>query len=85
MKLDCELYANSLWAAKNGLLQKAKLKGPSVTANEMSCYTHIPVVAVVMFLLLPEVLGPSAELEKQLKSLLLFYGYTEIKPFLDRH
>ena len=81
MRVDPRVYIATLMASREKLMKKATQFGTSFAATEFSCYTHVPLYAVVSFLMHPDQLGPTDSLVRQMQSLIKFYGYTEVVPF----
>jgi hypothetical protein len=81
MKLDCRLYWRTLENARERLLDKAKLRDAREVASEFSCYTHVPLAAVVLYLLRDSVIGETPELRSQFENVVKFNGYEKVIPF----
>ena len=78
MRLECGLYLKTLRSSHNKLLEKANVVGACQAATEFSCYSHVPLAAVIVYLLRPEVIGETVLLRDQLESVVKFNGYTEV-------
>lgn len=77
MYLNTNLYFSSLEAIKPQLLDH---KGDVCRrCTEMSIATHIPLLAVVLYAIKEEVLGPLPELLALKESLIKFYKYTKVE------
>ncbi len=74
MKLDPNKYRRPLDAIKDQIKRDGFEK-----LADFSVATHIPLLAVVLYAMRAEVLGPSTELSAMAASLVEFYGYTEVK------
>jgi hypothetical protein len=81
MKVDCRPYFKTLKTARNNLIDKCNRQGALNAATSLSCYTHIPLIVIVIFLMQDNNLGPIEELNVSLKNLINFYGYDQIIPF----
>jgi hypothetical protein len=83
MTLDCNKYRIPLDATLRlikGRLEKGE--SPRDVASSLCMMTSIPIAVCQMYVLRPEVHGPDAELEANLKSVMDFYGYDDIVPFI---
>lgn len=81
MKVDCRLYVKTLSSARDRLIDKCSREGALRAASSLSCYTHIPLIVVIMFLVKDENLGPTKDLTECLENLKNFYEYDQIIPF----
>ena len=80
MKLNPNSYRRTLDALKPRILEsedRIKLIG------DMAVYSHVPLLAIVLFCMRAEVMGPTQELTAFQDRLISFYGYTMIKPWID--
>lgn len=81
MKLDLNSYRTSLDKMLPQILDHKGRKHDR--CSELSAVSGIPVLAMVLYALRPEVLGPSEELEKVALDLKAFYKYDEIKDWKE--
>lgn len=79
MQIDCNIYKESLDKISH-LLRDTK--NPTYHASQMAGITHIPAIAVIIYML--TYTHPShPDLIKAKASLIDFYGYTRIDLFRD--
>lgn len=82
MTLNCTRYQQTMTNCLNTIKRDLdKGDSPVDIASRLCHLTSVPLAACVMFLMRPEVHGPTEELSDKLKSLVDFYHYTEIVPF----
>lgn len=81
MKVDCRPYLKTLKTARDTLMKKCERQGTINAASSLSCYTHIPLIVIVIFLMKEENIGLTEELSLSFENLVKFYGYDEIIPF----
>lgn len=80
MKLDPNHYRRSLDAVKDQLLESKDIMR---TLSEVSCGTHVPLLALVTYAVRPDVLGPLPALLERAERLKSFYHYTDVASWDD--
>lgn len=83
MTLDPNKYRKALDGIRSQLLRNDTAT-PQWRCTEASAAYHIPLLAVALYALRPDVVGENAAIRAMVASQIKFYGYNQVEEWVDK-